>query len=252
MKLKTIVESIVKEYLNEENDKETLEQFYKRFKIKNPNSDFLENNFRNPNFRLELVHDGNVKIKKYHCSLPNRCETNTFNFIKDMVTLNNHRYYPVSGWAFLDSTSYFEHFWVYDAIEDIFIDVTPMGDDLPYAYGGVINFKINNDIKNAKEFNEIPFLLGKVSFSLYHKYMDNKPNPKLVKSNNKKDILDYIHSNEEYSELSDLIKNDNRIQNLEDLKKLLPKLKDNQLNTRNNREYDLYEKIINQIKSIDL
>jgi len=73
MKIKTIVESIVKEYLNEENNKETLEQFYDRFKKTNSDPDFLENNFKNPDFRLELVHDGNVKLKEYRCSLPNKC-----------------------------------------------------------------------------------------------------------------------------------------------------------------------------------
>lgn len=241
---KIIIESVV-----DLKNKETVEEFVNRFHNENSNPKFLENHLKVPNFRLELTHDGNVKQKKYHCSLPNKCETNTFIFIKDMVTLNNHRFYPVSGWAFLESTVYYEHFWVYDAAEDIFLDVSPMGNDIPYAYGGVINFKINDDILNAEKYNEIPFLLGKVGHSLYHKHIDSDKLPITKKQN--KSIFDFIHNTEKYSVLSKFIKERN-INSIQELKEYIPKLKDLLLMTRNNRDYEYLDNLIKQIKYFDI
>jgi hypothetical protein len=229
--------------------KETVEEFIERFEKENSNPNFLNNHLKVPNFRLELTHDDNVKLKRDYCSLPNKCETNTFNFVKDMVQMNNHRYYPVSGWAFLESTTYFEHFWVYDASEDIFLDVTPMGKSIPYAYGGVINFNINDDILNAEKFNDVPFLLGKTGSSLYKKYEDSETLPIAKKQNT--DILDFIHQNKKYEDLSEFIQNNN-IDNINQLKGFLPKLENERDNVRNNRDWDYYSNLIEQIKNLEI
>jgi hypothetical protein len=251
MEIKKSIKTILRERLNEQasNNKETTEEFIERFEVENSNKFFLKNHLKVPNFILYLTHDGNIKFKKYSCSLPNKCETNTFNFIKDMLKINNHRYYPVSGWAFMKSTSYFEHFWVYDAIEDIFFDVTPMNGDLPYAYGGVINYNINDEILNAKNYTEIPFLLGKVGHSLYKNYQNDKILPISKKQN--KDIFDFLNKSEKYKDLSTFIK-DNNIIDIKDLKSYLHKLKDKQEIVRNNREYDYYNKLIQQIQNLDV
>lgn len=233
------------EFLNENNSiqEETVQVFVDRFEIENSNSDFLKNNLKNPNFRLELVHDGNVKIKEYKHSIDNKCELNVFNFIKQMVKLNNHRYYPVSGWAFLKSTTFFEHFWIYDAVDDLFLDITPIDGELPYAYGGVVNFNINDDILNAKKYTEIDFLKGKAYHSLYK-------NNSLPIEQSRKDIFDFINNNEKYKDLSSFIKVNN-ITNIEELKKYVIKLENIRDNVRNNRDWDYYTNLINQIKHID-
>jgi hypothetical protein len=246
-----LLSTIAKQYLNEQasSKKETVEEFIKRFKVENPNKNFLNNHLKVPNFKIYLTHDGDIKFKESNCSLPNKCEKNTFNFIKDMVTLDNHRYYPVSGWAFMESTAYFEHFWAYDDMKDIFIDVSPMGNDRPYAYGGVINFNINDDILNAKDYTEIPFLLGKASHSLYHKYKNNKTLP--ISKKKDKHIFDFINKNKKYKELSEFI-DDYNIVDIEHLKSYLSKLKDKLDVVRTNREYDLYSKLIQQIENLDI
>lgn len=248
-KLKQLIKSTIRQHLIENYKHETVEDFIERFEQTNVNPDFLINHFKIPNFRLELTHDGNVEQKVCGFSLSNKCETNTFNFIKNMVQLNNHKYFPVSGWAFLENTTYFEHFWIYDNSKDIFIDVTPMEQYIPYAYGGVINFNINDDILNADKYNEIPFLLGKAAYSLYKNYRTNKPLN--ITKKEKKDIFHFIHKNEKYAELSEFII-DNNIQDIIELEKFLPKLKDKLYSTRNNRDWDYYHNLINQIENIKL
>lgn len=233
------------EYLN--NNKETLEEFYNRFKKQNINPDFLINNFKNPDFILKLTHDGDVKTKKYYKSESNKCETNVFNFIKDAMEKNIHHYYPVSGWAFLESTTYYEHFWIYDDMNDEFIDIT-ITSDLPYAYGGVINKNINTEILNANKYNEINFLLGKTGNSLYNNYTSNASNPKLT-NNTKQSNLEFIHKNNDYKDLSQFI-TDNNIHTLKELTDMLPKLEELLYNTRNNRDFEYYNKLITQIGNL--
>lgn len=249
--MKKYISNQLRKYLTE-GTKETLEQFYVRFKETNPNPNFLENHFKNPNFMLRMTQDGGVKTKEYSNGMANKCETNTFNFIRSMVRLDNHKYFPVSGWGFLNSTTFFEHFWVYDSMNDVFIDVTPMKGDLPYAYGGVINKDINDEIINAEKYNDIGFLLGKTGESLYCDFSDNEPSPKLTPFKGvEQSPFDYINSNEKYRDLSELIKQNN-ITTLDELNKVLPKLSDLQMNTRNNRDYEYYGKLIQQIKHLDI
>lgn len=245
----------IKRLLREGLNKETLKNFYDRFKETNSNPTFLSNNFKNPNFELRLVSEGGVKFVDFDKGERNKCETNTFSFVKAMVEANDHRYYPVSGWAFMKSTTYFEHFWVYDAVNDMFIDVTPLEGEHPYAYGGVINKMINDDIMNADSVFDVSFFRGKTTSSLYANCETNVSNPKLDSHKHSKDsyeskLFKYIANTSKYSDLNNLIQSSN-ISSLEDLKRVLPDLKNSMINSRNNRDFDLFNKLIQQINVIN-
>lgn len=245
---------LIKQKLREGLEKqESLKDFYDRFKKTNENPNFLENNFKNPEFELRLTSEGGVKKMETCYSEKNRCETNTFNIIKQYVKNDDHRYFPVSGWIFLDSTSYYEHFWVYDAVNNLFLEVTPL-DKLGYAYGGVINKNINNEILNAEKYSDVRFLLGKTGHSLYQKHIDNDSKPKLDRYNQSEQTYDeklfnYINKTPEYESLKIFV-NSEGIDNLVDLQRTLPKLKELQSNTRNNRDYDYFDLIIKQINGL--
>ena len=245
---------VIKKLLRENLERETLNGFYNRFKQTNSNPNFLDNNFKNPDFELRLVNEGGVKFINFGQGEKNKCETNSFKFIKQMVMSNDHRYYPVSGWAFMKSTTYFEHFWVYDAVNDMFVDVTPLEGEYPYAYGGVINKNINDEILNAKSVFDIDFFKGKVASSLYASCEANKSNPKLDSFKTSGDsyesrLFNYISKTEKYSELNKFIQ-DNNINSVTELKSLLPRLEDKMMSVRNNREYNLYNTLIDQIKAL--
>jgi hypothetical protein len=212
------------EILSEEN----LKGFYNRFKETNSNPNFIEQHFKNTNFELRLVSEGGVKFIDFGQSERNRCETNSFKFIKKMIDSNDHRYYPVSGWAFMESTTYFEHFWVYDAVNDMFIDISPLEGKYPYAYGGVINKNINDEIMNAESVFDVSFFKGKAASSLYASCETSPSNPKLDSYKTSSDSYDsrlfkFISTNPKYSDLNKLIQGAN-VSNLEDLKTLIPDL----------------------------
>lgn len=251
--MKLSINKIFEEMIKDEVPKnESLADFYKRFKETSNNPDFLENNFRNPNFEMRMVGDGGIKSIGYCDALSNKCETNTFSYIKQMVSKDIHHYFPVSGWAFMESTGYFEHFWVYDEINNLFLEISPLKGDLPIAYGGVINKDINEEIVNAENFNEIKFLLGKHHSSLYANYEDKESNPKLEPYKDKTiegKLFNYIRSNSNYSDLAQFIDMFG-VDTLQDLKILPYKLEDLQSKVRNNREYDRYGKVIDQINNL--
>lgn len=250
--MKEKIKKLLRESLNLLTE-ENLEAFYNRFKQNNPNPEFLDNHFKNPDFELRLVSEGGVKFIDFGQSQRNKCETNSFKFIKTMVESNDHRYYPVSGWAFMESTTYFEHFWVYDAVNDMFVDVSPLEGDYPYAYGGVINKNINDEIMNADSVFDIGFFKGKAGSSLYASCETNPSNPKLDSHKVSKDSYDsklfnYIANTPKYSDLNKLIQGAN-VSNLEQLKSLVPDLKKGLMNARSNRDYDLFNNLIQQINA---
>ncbi len=234
-----------------ENVTQGVQAFYDRFLSANQNPDFLKNNFRNPDFELRLVSEGGVKQIRY--GRPNKCETNVFEFIQNAMESGNRQYYPVSGWAFMESTSYFEHFWVYDDVEDMFLDVTPVGSGI-IAYGGVVNKEINDDILNAKNFFDIDFLKGKAGSSLYSKHMDKEPQPRLNSFSKKFNNSDeayfaYIERAPQFAELKAYLQNIH-VDSIKDLQRELPKI-DRALETiKNSREWMYYEKISSQIRNI--
>ena len=231
------------------NNKETVEDFYNRFKEANPNPQFLINHFKNPNFQLRLTHDEGVRfINDFECE-KNKCETNTFKVLKRLIGWGIHRYFPVSGWAFMKSTAYFEHFWIYDKVEDMFIDVSPMGEQKPYAYGGVVNYEINQDIVNADKFSDIEFLKGKHHTSLYHKFQDMGSNPKFDNGRKQMDMMDYIHSEPKYKQLSDF-SNQMNIQDFNQLLNMKNKVEQALDNARSNREFNTLLAVLDQMDAL--
>lgn len=249
------MKNIIKRMLRESStDVESVRSFYNRFKEKNTNPEFLENSFKNPDFELRLSSNSGVKLKEYRYSQPNRCETNTFMFIKEMMLKGIFRYYPVSGWAFMETTTYFEHFWVYDEVTNLFLDVSPLQDDkLMYAYGGVINRNINDEIKNANSFSDIEFLKGKSHNSLFANHIDKKTNYNFETSktndDNDESLLKYVMTNSNYSDVQDYFKFHD-LESIKDLKRELGKLMNIRDNVRNNREFDFYTSIISKIEAL--
>jgi hypothetical protein len=154
----------------------------------------------------------------------------------------------------LESTGYFEHFWVYDVVNDLFLDVTPMRDNtLPYAYGGVINKNINDDIAKADSYQDIKFLLGKAGHSLYANYETNQSNPILdnpTQTNSDEErLFKFIEDSPKYQELNDFIKTNNTY-SIEELKAQIPKLTQKMETVRTNREWDYFGKLIKQINTL--
>jgi hypothetical protein len=257
MDVRRVIQEEISKVLSE---KETVNQFYDRFKENNKdklNFDFLDDSFRNPDFELRLTHNGGVKYVDNDWCDYNKCETNTFKFIKHKVSQDDHRYFPVSGWMFGESaTNYIEHFWIYDAVNNLYLDITPMkSGKMPYAYGGVINKNINNEILDAKTVWDVNFLKGKAMDSLYDS--DKESNLKLnnFKSNEVQGdeaLFRYIHSSPEYKDLSNLI-GTRKINTIDELKPIadnLKKLKDASRPSPSSREVDLFDKLINQINAL--
>jgi len=249
MKIFNIFNTIITENTISQN----MKAFYDKFITKNPNPDFLKNSFRNPDFELRMVSDGGVKKFDNYGGAPNKCETNVFNFIKSSIDRGEDHYYPVSGWAFLESTTFFEHFWIYDDVNDLFLEITPVGNDI-VAYGGVVNKEINGDIEAAEKFYDIPFLKGKAASSLYINHKDNEPNIRLngykEKFNSKDEaIFDYINRSPKYAELKDYLSS-TRVDSIKDLLSLIPKFERAKDATKNNREWMGLNKIITQIYQI--
>jgi len=53
-----------------------------------------------------------------------------------------------------------EHWWIYDAKNKQHIEISPMNDDKPWLYAGVINYEINDEILNSSEVFRVGFFLG--------------------------------------------------------------------------------------------
>jgi hypothetical protein len=245
MKLLSIYDSILGENTQ---ITEGIKEFYQRFIEKNQNPNFIKENFRNPDFELRMVSEGGVIKINYGQS--NKCETNTFDFIKEKVKSGINRYFPVSGWVFLPSTTYFEHFWVYDDYEDLFVDITPTKDII--AYGGVINKTINDDIAKSNNFFDVEFLKGKHHTSLYSKHMDKdatiRLNPYNKKFNNKDEVVfNLINNRDNFLEVKNYISNNPHINTINDLKDELNKLTGLMDKIRNNKEWLLINKIYRDI-----
>lgn len=250
MKLLSIYKTILSESVQ---PTEGVRAFYDRFVAKNQNPEFLNNSFKNPDFELRVVSEGGVKKSDFR-GLPNKCETNTFDFIKQYAKAGSTRFYPVSGWVFLESTTFFEHFWVYDDMEDLFLEVTPVGDGI-VAYGGVINKTINGDIAKADNFYDIEFLKGKHHTSLYSKHMDNKPEPRLnsyKKKTGTKDetIFNYINTSSSFIELKSYLQDKPEVTTVDDLRRESNKLDKALDSVKNSREYNLLYKIESQISRL--
>lgn len=107
----------------------------------------------NPNFEFIL---GN-EISYNPSGEPNKCETNAFNFVKE----NLDGFYPVGGFMFVNKSLFpIEHWWVYDIKSKKHIEITPLGDEKPRCYAGIINTSIQKEIQLANKFYDVDFFKG--------------------------------------------------------------------------------------------
>jgi hypothetical protein len=112
------------------------------------------------------------KVKKNLCGEPNKCETNTWSFIKEKLEQGETNFYPVGGYMFIgQNLNAIEHWWVYDSDSKQFLEVTPGEGVNPRCYAGIINTQIQNEILNSKYFYDIDFFKGGHIYSKYIKYI---------------------------------------------------------------------------------
>lgn len=91
----------------------------------------------------------------------NKCETNTFDYIKQQLEYNQKDYCPVGGFVFVnDSLFPVEHWWVYNKkTKEVFEITSGLRLDAK-LYVGVINYDINDEILAAKKYYDIRFFKG--------------------------------------------------------------------------------------------
>ena len=247
--------------LNEGTTQEEREAFYNRVNDNDgPHKNWLEKAFKNPNFELRFVKDGGVKTKKTPYCTPHKCETNTFDFIRMSIENDDDRYYPVSGWIFYDDGVFYEHFWLYDDLTDKFVDITLNDDDMNqhYAYGGMINKDINDEIKTMDTKRGLhKFLLGKIwdTGAAYRGYEDLESTPKLGQHKSKGEdnftiAMDNINNNPRYDNLNKYLQNNAHIESVTDLEELVFKIDRYIDNIKNVKEYDYYTKLTKQIEGL--
>lgn len=95
--------------------------------------------------------------------LPHLCDTNTFNYIKEKLNEGKTNYYPVGGCWFMHKGEYmYEHRWVYDKDKNLYIEPSPILDEKPTCYAGIINFEINDEIKNSNDVSEIKWFRNSI------------------------------------------------------------------------------------------
>lgn len=142
-----------------------LNAYYNR--INKERDNLLDKGSRNDNFVFVL----GVDVKNNPCGDPNRCETNTYEFIKEKLSKGKTNYYPVGGFFFSPKSLWpVEHWWVYDSTTNEHIEITPFGgSERPWAYGGIINYEINDDILNSRNVYDVDFFRGGNVYSWYFK-----------------------------------------------------------------------------------
>lgn len=135
-------------------------------KINEEYDNLIEKFSKAPNFDFILGDE----IIYNNSGIPNKCEANTYNFIKDKLNKGENYYYPVGGFHFVNKSLHpVEHWWVYDSRNKKHIEVTNMFGDKPFAYAGVINYEINEKILNTSNTFDINFFKGGYIFFKYIK-----------------------------------------------------------------------------------
>lgn len=166
MKLIQIIESTIKEYLDNDITKEDYVRAYIN-RINREYNGLLLNVIKNPNFEFVL----GVDIQNQPIGKISKCETNTYDYIKKKLENNETNYYPVAGYYFGAKTLLpIEHWWVYNVKQKKHIEVTPL-DNMrkPWCYGGVVNYDINDEILNTNNVFDIDFFKGDNTYYNYFK-----------------------------------------------------------------------------------
>lgn len=165
MELRNFIATTIREYLNEQqedNKQLYLNAYYNR--INKERDNLFEKVKNNPNFVFILGAD--IIFEK--CGNPNRCETNTYDYIKTKLENGESNYYPVGGFLFEGKSLFpIEHWWVFDKKNNKHIEVTPFVGDRPRCYAGIINYDINDEILKSKIIWDVDFFKGG---NVYHWY----------------------------------------------------------------------------------
>jgi hypothetical protein len=162
MSSKTLIKNQLRELFSSISDSEWISAYTN--KINNLRHNLLSNVKDNPDYVFLL---GKNVIKLNYGEF-NKCETNTYKFIKEKLLSGEDFYYPVGGFGFEGKELVpIEHWWCYNAQTKQFLDVTPcVGEDFR-CYAGIINYELNNDIKMTNNVFDVDFFKGG---NVYHKY----------------------------------------------------------------------------------
>jgi hypothetical protein len=97
---------------------------------------------------------------------PHFCDVNTYSYIKERLLEGKTNYYPVGGfWFFNEGQDMFEHRWVYDKDTNSFIETSKLLGEKPNCYAGIINFDINDEIKNSNDVSEVKWFREQTKIS---------------------------------------------------------------------------------------
>lgn len=153
--------------------------------------DFFEKVKSNPNF----VVIPSSQMGRTYTGDPNRCETNTFSYIKnklsistwekyydgktsnsryeptpqDMVERSKKHYFPVAGYQVTEHGGLVEHWWVYDKGDNEHMETCPFHPTELFAYIGVINYDIQDEIMEADHVFDVDFFRSGNPYSMYFK-----------------------------------------------------------------------------------
>lgn len=156
--------SILKEYGF---DDVTDDQWRKAYitKINEKRDNLIEKGEKNKDFYFLLK----TEVKKENFGRPNKCETNTWEYIREKLAEGKDNFFPVGGFGFEGPNLFpVEHWWVYDKSANKHIEVTPLHPEGEFrCYAGVVNFNINDDIAQSTYFHDVDFLKGG---HVYHNY----------------------------------------------------------------------------------
>ena len=125
--------------------------------------EFLDKVKSHPNFVVLQAYE----VDRYPIGKPNQCEQNTLDFIKRRLEYKDN-VFPVGGYLLAgDNLHPVEHYWVYDKSDNEFLEVTPVR--YVKGYIGIINYDINDSIKNAINYWDVDFFKGGHVYSKYFK-----------------------------------------------------------------------------------
>jgi hypothetical protein len=137
-------------------------------KYKDRDDTILAKASTNPNF----VVIPSRKMQNSHTGKPNKCETNTWEYIKDIITKTpdiKDKIFPVAGYQVTYGGSLVEHWWIYNKILDQHYETCPFLPSELLGYIGIINYDINDDIVNSSEVWDIDFFKGGNPYTWYFK-----------------------------------------------------------------------------------
>ncbi len=154
--MKVLIKKLLREGLFDSIPDEDFIRAYSN-KINQKYDDLLTKGTKNKNYHFIL---GN-KIKLITGGAPNKCETNSYMFVKQKLEEGHTDFFPVGGFGFEGQNLFpIEHWWVYNKTDNQFLEVTPLHGEGFRCYAGITNFDINDEISKATYFHDIDFFKG--------------------------------------------------------------------------------------------